>query len=43
MASSTSSGSLVPVAEKNLMPLSSKGLWEAEITTPAWSRSARVR
>ena len=28
-------GSLNPVPEKNLMPLSSTGFWEAEITTPA--------
>jgi hypothetical protein len=31
------------VPEKNLMPLSWKGLCEAEITTPACRRSARVR
>ena len=36
-------GNLVPCSEKNLMPLSWKGLCEAEITTPADSRSARVR
>ena len=28
------SGSLVPAAEKNLMPLSSNGLWEALMTSP---------
>ena len=43
IAASTASGSLVPEAEKNLMPLSSKGLCEALITMPADSRSARVR
>ena len=35
MPSSTASGSFVPSPEKNLMPLSSYGLWLAEITTPA--------
>ena len=40
---STSSGSLAPAAEKNFMPLSSKGLCDALITMPADSRSARVR
>src|SRR5690625_5005591 len=34
IASSTSSGSLVPPRAKNLMPLSAAGLWEAEIITP---------
>jgi hypothetical protein len=43
ISSSTASGSLVPCSEKNLMPLSWKGLCEAEITTPADRRSARVR
>jgi hypothetical protein len=43
IAASTSSGSLVPVAEKNLMPLSSNGLCDALITMPAARRSARVR
>jgi hypothetical protein len=43
MASSTASGSLVPSLEKNLMPLSSNGLCDAEITTPACRRNARVR
>jgi hypothetical protein len=33
----------LPSAEKNLMPLSSKWLCEAEIITPAERRSARVR
>jgi hypothetical protein len=40
---STASGSFMPSAEKNLMPLSSKGLCEAEIMIPADKRSARVR
>ena len=43
MANSTSSGSLVPLLEKNFMPLSAKELWEALITMPAWARSVRVR
>ena len=43
IACSTESGSLVPAAEKNLMPLSSNGLCEALMTMPADSRSARVR
>ena len=34
MRSSTSSGSLVPPYEKNLMPLSGAGLCDAEIITP---------
>jgi hypothetical protein len=33
----------MPSAEKNLMPLSSNGLCEAEIMMPAESRSAFVR
>ena len=41
--SSVSSGSLKPSPEKNLMPLSGYGLCDALITTPAESRSARVR
>ena len=28
---------------KNLMPLSVKGLWEAEMTTPTSTRMSRVR
>src|SRR2546426_11708921 len=43
IACSTASGSLVPEAEKNLMPLSSNGLCDALITMPADQRSARVR
>ena len=43
IANSTSSGNFVPAPEKNLMPLSSKGLCEAEITTPACKRKARVK
>src|SRR5260363_168658 len=43
MARSTSSGSLLPSAEKNLIPLSSYGLCEALMTTPAERRSVRVR
>ena len=35
ISSSVSSGSLKPEAPKNLMPLSSAGLCEAEMTTPA--------
>ena len=38
MSASTSSGSLKPSAEKILMPLSWKGLCEAEMTTPASAR-----
>ena len=34
ISSSTSSGSFAPVASKNLMPLYSGGLCEAEMTTP---------
>jgi hypothetical protein len=34
---------LRPASEKNLIPLSSKGLCEALITMPADRRSARVR
>jgi hypothetical protein len=40
---STASGSFIPSPEKNLMPLSSNGLCEAEIMIPAERRSARVR
>ena len=40
---SKSSGSLKPLAAKNLMPLSWKGLCEAEMTTPASARRLRVR
>ncbi len=40
--SSISSGSLNPVLEKNLMPLSSYGLWDAEMTTPASALRLRV-
>jgi hypothetical protein len=43
IASSTSSGSFAPLAEKNFIPLSSNGLCDALITMPADSRSARVR
>jgi len=43
IASSTASASFSPCAEKNLMPLSSCGLCEAEITMPASARSERVR
>ena len=35
ISASSSSLSLVPALEKNLMPLSAKGLWEALMTTPA--------
>jgi hypothetical protein len=42
-ASSQASGSLVPWALKNLMPLSGKGLWLALMTTPRLARWARVR
>ena len=43
ISSSSSSESFVPSREKNLMPLSSGGLCEAEITTPddAWSSVVR--
>jgi hypothetical protein len=41
--SSIASGSFIPSAEKNLMPLSSGGLWEAEITTPASAARWPVR
>jgi hypothetical protein len=41
--SSTSSGSLKPSREKNLMPLSWYGLWLAEIMTPASQRMSAVR
>jgi len=40
---STASASFMPSPEKNLIPLSSKGLCEAEIITPAERRSALVR
>ena len=43
IARSTSSDSLLPDAEKNLIPLSSNALCEAEITIPACNLSARVR
>jgi hypothetical protein len=43
MASSTASGSLKPSAPKSLMPLSRKGLCEAEMTTPAWNPWVRAR
>ena len=43
ISSSTSSGSLKPSLEKNLMPLSWNGLCEAEITAPASARRLRVR
>ncbi|WP_293269523.1 hypothetical protein [Nannocystis sp.] len=39
---STSSGSLKPSAANSLMPLSAKGLCEAEMTTPASARIDRV-
>ncbi len=38
-----SSDSLKPYGPKNLIPLSSGGLWEAEITTPDPASSAGVR
>ena len=41
-SSSTASGSLKPCASKNLMPLYSGGLCEAEMTTPASQASSRV-
>ena len=34
ISSSMSSGSFLPPAAKNLMPLSGIGLWDAEIITP---------
>jgi hypothetical protein len=40
ISSSTRSGSFLPFAPKNLMPLSSNGLWEAEITLPPAAPSA---
>jgi hypothetical protein len=43
ICASVSSGSLKPSPEKILMPLSGYGLCEALMTTPAESRSARVR
>src|SRR5215469_10547748 len=43
MCASVASSSLNPSREKNFIPLSSKGLWEAEITTPASARMLRVR
>ena len=43
ISSSTASGSLCPVCEKNLMPLSSNGLCEAEITAPALACSLLVK
>ena len=42
MSLSSSSESFSPCDEKNLMPLSSCGLWEAEITIPALAPTARV-
>jgi hypothetical protein len=41
--SSHASGSFVPAEEKSLMPLSSKGLCEADSTMPPWVSRARVR
>ncbi len=35
ISSSRASGSLNPFPSKNLIPLNSTGLWEADITTPA--------
>ena len=43
IASSSASAILVPRSEKNLMPLSATGLWEAEITAPAVADRSRVR
>ncbi len=43
ISASTSSPSLAPALEKNLMPLSAKGLCEAEMTMPASARKVRVR
>ena len=42
IASSMASGSLVPAPEKNLIPLSAKGLWEALMTIPASAFWVRV-
>ena len=43
ISSSIASGSFVPAAEKNLIPLSSGGLWDAEITTPLEAPRSVVR
>ena len=43
ISSSTASGSLKPSASKNLMPLYSGGLCEAEITAPPAALSSRTR
>ena len=43
MRNSSSSGSLKPSCEKNLIPLSWYGLWEAEIITPASALRLRVK
>src|SRR5215469_2990406 len=43
MRASVASSSLNPSREKNFIPLSWNGLWEAEITTPASARMLRVR
>src|SRR5579872_3083747 len=37
------SGHLRPSLSKNLIPLNSAGLCDAEITTPEWKRRARTR
>jgi hypothetical protein len=42
-AASSSSASFAPSGPKIFRPLSSKGLWEALTTTPAWAPSARTR
>jgi hypothetical protein len=43
MAHSAASGILNPSGEKNLIPLSRAGLWEAEMTTPSAHARAHVR
>ena len=43
ISSSHASGNLAPSEEKILMPLSSKGLCEADRTTPPCASSRRVR
>ena len=43
ISSSHSSGILIPRGEKTLMPLSRKGLWEAEMTAPAAKPCVFVR
>ena len=43
ISSSTASGSLTPPGPKNLIPLSSAGLWLAEMTTPNAAPSVPVR